>query len=77
MGNNKEQTSNEKENFGMHEPHMPSDESVNRIIDPEEFKSFHHIDKIPIRTSSLRTKDSQIQIVRRNLIEEPVIISFL
>lgn len=60
----------------MHEPHLPSDDSVNRILEPEEFKSFHNIDKIPIRTSSLRTKDSQIQIVRRNLIEEPVIMIF-
>lgn len=58
----------------MLSPRQPLDESVNRIMpDKDDEISFgiKNFDK-PRRTVSIRARDSQIQIVRRNIGEEPV-----
>lgn len=63
----------------MNKPKLPLEDSINKDIEPaEEFKSLETLpynqEKYPHRTSSFRTKDSQIQIVRKNLLGEPVFI---
>jgi len=64
----------------MNNPKHPSHDSVNRILGCDDFSiknpSFSHksIENSPARTASIKTKDSQIQIVRRNIGEEPVLL---
>ena len=71
------------DNLGMNNPKNPFHDSDNRILgcDDSSIKkpSFSHksIDIFPARTASIKTKDSQIQIVRRNIGEEPVLLFIL
>ena len=58
----------------MLSPKQPLDDSVNRVFDEEEhipLKTKSH-ENPPFRSVSIKAKDSQIQIVRRNIGEEPV-----
>ena len=67
----------------MNNSKQPLDDSVNREENDDEIQNLKSLpiytksyDKVPIRTASIKTKDSQIQIVRRNIGEEPVYFIF-